>query len=171
MPMVTEPSGPERPTLTIKPPAIGKVVVPTTPAPLVAEADQDVDAKLQALERQLVEVEARRQIAMAHRDGKSSPLKRLIVVSGPMDTAVSRSANAPASKEKVALIGLKDSEVRKRVEQFFGAPMTPDREKALLETVKTQLATGKDQGGLEVNLAGWWPAEGVMAVSVTQKKS
>ena len=58
--------------------------------------------------------------------------------------------------------------VGKSLEQFFGAPMTPEREKALLENVKSQLA-GKDKPQMDVRIAGWWPDEGVMAVSVVPR--
>jgi hypothetical protein len=86
---------------------------------------------------------------------------------GPVDPSVFRAAKPPSTIEgKVAIIGLKhDDAVVKNLEQFFGVPMTSEREKQLLETVKTQMA-GKNASGMDVKVAGWWPKEGVMALAL-----
>lgn len=155
-------TGVPKPSATIKPPSIAK----PTQGP-------QIDAREQALlemERSLIEEQARRQIADASKEGNTTALKQLIVMLGPMDVKLSRAATPPVtSPGKLAIIGLKnDEKVGKSLEQFFGAPLTPEREKDLLETVKTQLA-GKGQEPMNVSVAGWWPKEGVMAVSLVPK--
>ena len=122
------------------------------------------------MERNLIEEQARRQIAEAAKRGNATDLKQLIVMLGPMDVKLSRAATPPVTPDgKLAIIGLKsDEKVGKSLEQFFGAPLTPDREKELLATVKSQLA-GKGQEPMNVSVAGWWPKEGVMAVSLVPR--
>ena len=152
------------PTATIKPPATAPVTVP----PHTAQEEREL--ALLELERQVIESQARRQIAQAHAAGAASSLRQVIVMQGPVAASVSRAANPPAvTGGQVALIGLEKGAVAgKSLEQFFGAPMTPDREKALLDAVQSQLAT-KDRPKVEVRIAGWWPEQGVMAVSVVPK--
>lgn len=155
-------AGVPKPSATIKPPSVAK----STQGP-------QIDAREQALlemERSLIEEQARRQIAEAAKRGDATDLKQLIVMLGPMDVKLSRAATPPVTPDgKLAIIGLKSNEkVGKSLEQFFGAPLTPDREKELLETVKSQLA-GKGQELMNVSVAGWWPKEGVMAVSLMPK--
>jgi len=153
------------PTLIIKPPVVGAVSVPS------ARPDDARELALLEMERQIVEDILRSEIAMAHRSGNSTELKQVIIMNGPVDAAISRAARPPAaSAGKVALIGLPPSvAASKNLDQFFGVPMTPDRERELLETVKIQLASAPDKAGMDVRIAGWWPAEGVMAVSVMPK--
>ena len=154
-----------KPTMIIRPPSTGPISVPA------ANKSENPEMAILRLERQIIEAQVQKQIAFAHQNGKASELKQLIVMSGPMDVSVSRSAKPPVTPEgKVALIGLPDSEVVGRsVEEFFGAPMTPEREKALLDTVKTNLADGKASSNVDVRIAGWWPNEGVMAVTVVPR--
>jgi hypothetical protein len=156
----------EKPSAIIKPPVSGPIVVPMQ-APVVDAAREQ--AILEA-ERRVIEEEVQKQILFAQAIGNPSLLKQLILMAGPVDTAVSRAAKPPAAPAgTVAIIGLeKDAVVGKNLEQFFGAPMTSDREKALLEMVKKQLA-GKDKRLVDVRIAGWWPDEGVMAVSVVPR--
>jgi len=158
-----------QPTVIIKPPPLPGAAI--APAP-EAMPDDARELALLEMERQIIENQVRFEIAHAHRTGNSTELKRVIIVNGPMDAAMSRAAKAPtATENKVALIGLPDSvAVSKNLEQFFGVPMTPDREKELLQTVKTQLAGISKNAGMDVRIAGWWPAEGVMAVSVMPNK-
>lgn len=162
-----EPSGLQIPSAVIRPPVSDPIVVPMMREPVVKDEET-----ILGLERRLIEEQVRRQIAEAYATGNASKLKQIIVMSGPVDAAVSRAAKPPfALDTPVALIGLeKDAVVGKSLEQFFGAPMTPDREKSLLDVVKDQLA-GKDKPKVDVHIAGWWPDEGVMAVSVMPKGS
>jgi hypothetical protein len=164
---VREESGLEKPSAIIKPPVSGPIVVPMQ-APSV---DATREQAILETERRVIEEEVQKQILFAQAIGNSSLLKQLILVAGPIDAAVCHAAKPPAAPAgAVALIGLeKDAVVGKNLEQFFGAPMTSDREKALLEMVKKQLA-GKDERLVDVRIAGWWPDEGVMAVSVVPRK-
>lgn len=159
------PGSPEpilKPTAIVHPPAAKPAAAP--------KAESARELALQAMERALIDEQRRKQVAAAAKQGSAAALKQLIVMAGPVDDAFLKSPKPPASLEgRVAIIGLKGGEsVGKSLEQFFGAPLTPEREKELLETVRSQLA-GKDQPGLEVSVAGWWPLEGVMAVSVVPK--
>ncbi len=155
------------PTIIIKPPTKGLVKVAQPSKQKTAEM------AIIEMERQLIAAQARRQIAESLKKGNASELKHLIVVSGPMDTAVSNAPNPPpqaASDGRVALIGLPNNEqATKSLDGFFGAPLTPEREKKLLETVKSQFADGKEMSDMEVSIAGWWPEQGVMAVSLGPK--
>jgi hypothetical protein len=154
-----------RPTVIIKPPAIGIVTAPTV------KPDDARELALLEMERQIIETTLRMQIAQAHRNGKSMELKQLILMGGPVDAAISRAAKPPVAPEgKLALIGLPQSVVVTRhLDQFFGAPMTPAAEKQLIETVKSQLAGTAEKSNLDVRIAGWWPLEGVLAVSVVPR--
>jgi hypothetical protein len=156
----------EKPSAIIKVPSAGLIVVPEQKP---AEARE---IAILETERRLIEEEVQKQILFAYAIGNSSALKQLILLAGPVDAAVSHAAKPPtAPNDGLALIGLeKDAIVGKSLEQFFGAPMTPDREKALLENVKSQFA-GKDKPQMDVRIAGWWPEEGVMAVSVVPSGS
>lgn len=165
-PVRVEESKPLAPTVIIRPPSKGLVTVAQP------SKQQTAEKAILEMERQLIAAQARRQIAESLLNGNASALKQLIVVSGPMDTAVSNAAKPPQSgtEGKVALIGLPSNErATKSLEEFFGAPLTPEREKKLLEKVKSQFASGKDMTDMEVSIAGWWPEQGVMAVSVVPK--
>ena len=151
-----------KPTVIIKPPSSGLVTVPS------AKPDDARELAILEMERQLIEDMVRHQIALAHATGNSTALKQIILMNGPVDATVSRSPKPPAAPAgRVTLIGLSPNEgVSKNLESFFGAPVTPDSERQLVETVKLQMAEGKQVPGFEVHIAGWWPEEGVMAVSV-----
>jgi hypothetical protein len=166
LPVREEQPGLEKPSAIIKPPASGVIVVPMQ-APVVDAAREQA---ILETERRVIEEEVQKQILFAQAIGNPSLLKQLILVAGPIDAAVCRAAKPPAAPAgAVAFIGLeKDAVVGKSLEKFFGAPMTSDREKALLELVKKQLA-GKDKPLVDVRIAGWWPDEGVMAVSVVPR--
>lgn len=154
------------PNAIIRPPSKGPVTV-SGPS-----KQQTAEKAILEMERQLIAAQARRQIAESLQNGNATELKQLIVVHGPMDTALSNAPKPPAadSESKVALIGLPNNDrATKSLEGFFGAPLTPEREKKLLETVKSQFANSKEMADMEVSIAGWWPEQGVMAVSVTPK--
>ena len=169
LPMRTDDSVLVKPSAVIKPPVSAPITVPAMRVP--AEDEENRVAAILELERRLMEEQVRRQIALAHANGNASALKQVIVMGGPVDAAVCRAAKPPTVAEgPVALIGLeKDTVVSKSLEHFFGAPMTPDREQELLDAVKSQFAAGKDKTDFEVRIAGWWPDEGVMAVSVVPR--
>lgn len=154
------------PNATIKPPSKGPVTVAAPSKQLVAEK------AILEMERQLIAAEARRQLTESQQSGNTVALKQLIVVNGPMDTALSNAPKPPASGEagKVALIGLPgNDQATKSLEGFFGAPVTAESEKKLLEAVRSQFAGSKDMADMEVSIAGWWPEQGVMAVSLAPK--
>lgn len=154
------------PNATIKPPSTGPV---TVAAP---NKQKTAEKAILEMERQLIAAQARRQIVESQQNGNASELKQLIVVNGPMDTALSNALKPPAAgaEGKVALIGLPGNDkATKSLEGFFGAPMTAESEKKLLETVRSQFAGSKEMADMEVSIAGWWPEQGVMAVSVAPK--
>ena len=158
-------SGPtslEKPNLVIRPPGSGVIVVPQ-----VTEREKQEQAVAEK-ERQLIDEMLRRQIALAHATGKAGEIKRVILVSGSGDAALSQASVAPAATAgRLELIGIEpNAGVTKQLDSFFGSPMTPESEQRLLQTVKTQLTAEKGKDNLSVRLAGWWPEEGVVAVSV-----
>lgn len=171
-----------RPTVVIKPPPADapsvaasvkeKEVLPHVTVGGVYNPGKTPRELAQAeIERRNQEKAIRQQIAEAHVNGSTTQLRQVIVMSGPVDTAVGRSPTPPSSSvqgTKVTLIGIAGNDaVIKNLEPFFGTPVTPDSEKRLIEAVKTDIA-GK---GMDVRIAGWWPEEGVMAVSVVPKGS
>jgi hypothetical protein len=151
-----------KPTTVIKPPSAG--------AQAVRAPESAAELAIIEMERGIVEDQTHKLIAEAARTGNSTALKKIILMSGPIDPAISRALKPPTSPaNRVAVIGLAPSEtVSRSVEQFFGFPVTPDSEKALLEAVKSQMAA-KDKSGVDVRIAGWWPKEGVMALSVVPR--
>ena len=151
-----------KPTVVIKPPAGGRAVARTP--------ESAAELAIIEMERGIVEEQTHKLIAEAAKSGNATALKKIILMSGPIDPAISRALRPPtAPANRVAVIGLAPSEkVSKSVEQFFGVVITPDSEKALLDTVKAQLASA-DKAAVDVRIAGWWPKEGVMAVSVVPR--
>jgi hypothetical protein len=115
------------------------------------------------MEREILQTQATKH-------GDMVALKQLIVVQGPVDAALFKAPKPPVQIEgKVAIIGLKsDEKVVKNLEALFGVPVTTEREKQILETVKSQFA-GKQAAGMEAKIAGWWPKEGVMAVALVPR--
>lgn len=144
-----------------KPTVVGK---PPVASP--SNTTNPVDAREEALretERQILQ-------AQAAKAGDVNFLRQLIVMQGPVDAKIFKSPKPPATiLGKVAIIGLKsDEKVVKNLEAFFGAPVTTEREKQILETVKSQFAS-QQAAGMELKVAGWWPKEGVMAVTFVPK--
>lgn len=167
-----------KPNIVIKPPASGPVRVAgaaISPVPVSAPAALPRVSSRQIaaadMDRLNHELKIRQQIAEAHSNGRTTALRRVIVMSGPLDSSVGLSPTPPAATEdggKIALIGIPmDVVVTKNLEPFFGAPVTPDSEQRLLEAVKSHIAAQ----GADVRIAGWWPNEGVMAVTVVPKGS
>lgn len=155
-------SGFVKPTIIVKPPlsALAAKSKPET-APELA---------LAAIEQALIEEHNHRQIAAAAKQGDAAALKQLIVMAGPVDAALLKSPKPPVVPEgRVALIGLDGSAtVGKNLDHFFGAPLTPERERQLFDAVKTQLAGG-NPSAMEVKVVAWWPTEGVMAVTLAPR--
>ncbi len=153
----------EKPNAVIRPPSVGPIVVPQVTQQ--EKQDQIIAEK----ERQIVDQMLRRRIAVAHATGKAGEIKRVILMNGPSDALLSMAPTAPAgsSADRLELIGLEpNAVVSKQLDGFFGSPMTPESEQRLLETVRTQLTASNGKGMPNVRLAGWWPEEGVIAVSV-----
>lgn len=167
-PLPTVQSGPrtlEKPSLVIKPPTKSVIVVPE-----VTEMEKQ-DRIVAEKERQLIDAMLRRQIALAHATGKAGEIKRVILVSGAGDAALSQATSAPATAGRLELIGIEpNAGVTKQLDSFFGSPLTPESEQRLLQTVKMQLTADKGKDNLNVRLAGWWPEEGVVAVSVVPER-
>jgi hypothetical protein len=155
-------SGLVKPTISIKPP-VSKPVAQS-------QLETAPELALAAMENALIEAQKRQQIAAAAKRGDTAALKQLIVMAGPVDDAVLKSPKPPVVPEgRVALIGMDGSaKVGKSLDQFFGAPLTPEREKQLFDAVKTQLASG-NASAMEVKVVAWWPAEGVMAVTLAPR--
>jgi hypothetical protein len=152
-------SGFIRPTATIKPP----VANPTAQKP-----DDAREAAIRAMEQRLLKEQEMRQVAAAAKQGDTAALRQLIVMAGPIDASILKSPVPPSTIEgQVALIGVQGGErIGKSLEQFFGAPLNPDREKLILETVRSQIA---GTSNMDVKVAGWWPKEGVMAVTLVPR--
>ncbi|QIF01136.1 hypothetical protein [Roseimicrobium sp. ORNL1] len=149
----------------IKPPTKSVIVVPE-----VTEMEKQ-DRIVAEKERQLIDAMLRRQIALAHATGKAGEIKRVILVSGAGDAALSQATSAPATAGRLELIGIEpNAGVTKQLDSFFGSPLTPESEQRLLQTVKMQLTADKGKDNLNVRLAGWWPEEGVVAVSVVPER-
>jgi hypothetical protein len=146
--------------------ALKPTVIIRPPAAAVPKAAKPTDAREEAIK----EMERQLLTQQAVKTGNTIALRQLIVMQGPVDAAVFSAPKPPAAIEgKVALIGLKrDEKVVKNLEQFFGVPLTTEREKQLLETVKSQMA-GKTAHGMDVKVAGWWPSEGVMALTLVPR--
>jgi hypothetical protein len=168
LPSNTPPPGKDDNSALVKPTIIVK---PPVANPSAKAKTEDVrELALAAMEQALIEEQKRKQIAAAAKQGDAAALKQLIVMAGPLDAALLKSPKPPVVPEgKVALIGLDGAaKVGTSLDQFFGAPLTPEREKQLLELVRTQLA-GSGHPSMEVKVAAWWPEEGVMAVTLVPR--
>jgi hypothetical protein len=95
-------------------------------------------------------------------------LKRLVVMQGPVDQKMVKPELLPVGLDgkPVTVLGLNaPHEAIKSLESFFGVEMNEASEKKLLDTVRQGLAGSETARG-KVELLGWWPKEGVMAVAV-----
>lgn len=155
-------TGLAKPTIIVKPPVAKPVAKPQlVTAPELA---------LATMEQALIGEQKRQQIAAAAKRGDVAALKQLIVMAGPVDSTLLKSPKPPVVPDgRVALIGMDGgAKVGKSLDQFFGAPLTPEREKQLFDAVKTQLAGG-NPSAMEVKVVAWWPEEGVMAVTLAPR--
>jgi len=151
-----------KPTIIVKPPVSKPAATP--------KAETAPELALAAMERALIEEQERKQIAASAKRGDAAALRQLIVMAGPVDAAMLKSPKPPVVPDgRVALIGIDGGKtVGKSLDQFFGAPLTPERERELLDTVKAQLAGG-NPSAMDVKVVAWWPKEGVMAVTLAPR--
>lgn len=105
---------------------------------------------------------------MAAEQRVTAALKRIVVMQGPVARKLDSSQfpqNGGQGKP-VTLVGIEaPTEVVRGLEGFFGVQLTPDNEKKLLDTVRKGMA-GASKQERKVEVLGWWPKEGVMAVGV-----
>ena len=158
---VADPTRLLKPTKSIKPPLPQALVV----TPSRGSTEQLLTAEQKLLGDKLAALAGQR----AREAGATAALKRLVLVQGPLPPKQDRSVLPPATAkgQSLTLVGINaPKEMVQGLEQFFGAALTPDNEKKLLETVRKGLA-GTAEQGRKVEVLGWWPQEGVMAVSVS----
>ncbi len=159
-PKAALPSGYVRPTITIKPPATvtpaagkaGTVLVPTAAAPSDRPAPR----------AQVVST------SVTPAPSPTAALRRLVILPGKPTPDATRTSMLAAgeTKEAVTCVGVHaPAPVLLNLAGFFGNRVTPDSQKQLLETVKNGLAK-PDQKPRQVQMVGWWPTEGVMAVAI-----
>jgi hypothetical protein len=147
-----------KPTKSIKPP------VTAVPAPEERSREQ----LLREEQRLLIEKTAALAQQRAAEQKATSALKRIVVMQGPLSRKLDRSEVLPQGKEgkPVTLVGIDaPTDVVRGLEGFFGVELTPDNEKKLLDTVRKGMA-GASKQDRKVEVLGWWPKEGVMAVGV-----
>lgn len=98
----------------------------------------------------------------------TAALKRIVVMQGPISKKLDRAEVLPqgVAGKSVTLVGVDaPKDVVLGLESFFGVQLTPDNEKKLLDTVRKGMA-GASKQERKVEVLGWWPNEGVMAVGV-----
>lgn len=147
-----------KPTKSIKPP------VTATPAPDARSTEQI----LREEQRLLLEKTAALAQQRATEQKVTSALKRIVVMQGPISKKLDRAEVLPqgSAGKPVTLVGIDaPKDVVRGLEGFFGVELTPDTEKKLLDTVRKGMA-GASKHDRKVEVLGWWPKEGVMAVGV-----
>lgn len=139
-----------KPTTSIK--------VPAASAPALGGGQKFAPVQKSALADQR-EVESR----------VTAALKRIVVMQGGAGRKLDQKVPPPnvADGKAVTLIGINaPKDTVRNLEGFFGVQLTPDNEKKVLETLRKGMAgTGRQSSRVEV--LGWWPEEGVMAVGVS----
>jgi hypothetical protein len=98
----------------------------------------------------------------------TAALRRLVILPGNPSPDATRTSMLAAgeTKEAVTCVGVQaPAPVLLNLAGFFGNRVTPDSQKQLLETVQKGLAK-PDEKPHHVQMVGWWPAEGVMAVAI-----
>lgn len=144
-----------KPTVSIKPPHVVRPVAPS-------------DGSLTQEQRDLMAQAAQIAAQRAKDQAASIGLKRIVVMKGPLSKKLEKSEMLPGNPDgrSVTLVGIEaPKEVVTGLESFFGVQLTPDNEQKLLDTVRRGLA-GSSQQERKVEVLGWWPKEGVMAVGV-----
>lgn len=99
----------------------------------------------------------------------TAALKRIVVMQKAAGQNLDQKAPPPNAVDgkAVTLIGIDASkETVRGLESFFGVQLTPDNEKKVLETLRKGMA-GTDKQPQKIEVLGWWPKEGVMAVGVS----
>lgn len=150
-----------KPTTSIKPPL---------PAPVTSGPDASSNTgKILSREQRLLlsNAEALSQ-KLVTEQRVTAALKRIVVMKGPLLKKLDRAEMLPAGADgkPVTLVGIAaPTEVVRGLESFFGVQLTPDNEKKLLDTVRKGMA-GASKLERKVEVLGWWPNEGVMAVGV-----
>lgn len=147
-----------KPTVSIKPPMIA------APAPVARPAEQILLEEQRLLLGKTAALAQQR----AAEQRVTSALKRIVVMQGPISRKLDRAEVLPQGTEgkPVTLVGIDaPKDVVRGLEGFFGVELTPDNEKKLLDTVRKGMA-GASKLDRKVEVLGWWPKEGVMAVGV-----
>lgn len=150
-----------RPTTSIKPPLPAAAV---KPEPAEKTAQQILSREQGVL---LGKADSLTQ-KMAAEQRVTAALKRIVVMQGPVARKLDSSQLPRDGGEgkPVTLVGIEaPNEVVRGLEGFFGVQLTPDNEKKLLDTVRRGMA-GASKQERKVEVLGWWPKEGVMAVGV-----
>jgi hypothetical protein len=147
-----------KPTKSIKPP------VTAPPASDVRSTEQLLREEQRLLLEKTVALVQQRAVEQR----VTSALKRIVVMQGPISKKLDRAEVLPQGTEgkPVTLVGIDaPKDVVRGLEGFFGVELTPDNEKKLLDTVRKGMA-GASKHDRKVEVLGWWPKEGVMAVGV-----
>lgn len=148
-----------KPTISIKPPQASPA---GTAAPRSTE--QLLSAEQKVINDRLAQIADQRD-----RETKATAaLKRLVLLQGPAGKKNDPRVvlQALGNQKPVTLIGVSAPvDTLRRLEGFFGAALTPDNEKKILDAVRSGFA-GAANHERKVEVFGWWPNEGVMAVAV-----
>ena len=150
-----------KPTTSIKPP----LPAPAAATPETARTAEQILGQEQKLLVSNAEVLAQKRETEQR---VTAALKRIVVMQGPLSKKLDRAEMLPGGFDgkSVTLVGI-DAPIGvvRGLEGFFGVPLTPDNEKKLLDTVRKGMA-GASKQERKVEVLGWWPKEGVMAVGV-----
>ena len=149
-----------KPTKSIKPPVPAAAATPDgaqSAGQLLSEEQKILLNKMASLAEQ-----------RATEQRVTAALKRIVVMQSPVSRKPDRPAVLPdgTNGKSVTLVGIDaPKDVVRGLESFFGVQLTPDNEKKLLDTVRKGMA-GTSKQERKVEVLGWWPKEGVMAVGV-----
>ncbi len=149
-----------KPTVSIKPPNVAADTASTH----ARSVEQILGEEQKVLMEKAALFEAQRG-----KDARvTAALKRIVLMEGPVSKKLPGCEFLPQGVEgkPVTLVGVHaPQEVVRGLESFFGAQLTPDNEKKLLDTVRKGMAHSSKRER-KVEVLGWWPKEGVMAVGV-----
>jgi len=149
-----------KPTKSIKP--------PVPPAPATSAEARTTEQLLTAEQRLMIDKAAALAQKREAEQHVTAALKRIVVMQGPISKKLDGAQFLPAGADgkPVTLVGIDaPKDVVRGLEGFFGVQLTPDNEKKLLDTVRKGMA-GASKQERKVEVLGWWPDEGVMAVGV-----
>ena len=149
-----------KPSASIKPPIPGSAI---------AQESGRTAAQILSQEQKVLLEKAALLAEQRTKDQRvTAALKRIVVMQGPVSKKLQRAEVLPSAGDgrPVTLVGIDaPREVVRGLESFFGVQLTPDNEKKLLDTVRKGMA-GASRQERKVEVLGWWPKEGVMAVGV-----